>query len=160
MSATEHLNPLLRAQAIADMPAFPFSHPLNPNSEIHLRSLGRMTGLQRIGISIGRVPPGKESFCYHFQHSEEEFIYILSGRGIAEIGDEEFEVGPGDFMGFTAPSVGHQLKNPFDQDLVYLMGGENRAVEIADFPRLRKRFIRSADEIRVVDWDDQKSFWK
>src|SRR5207245_608704 len=27
----------------------------------------------------------------------------LSGRGIAEIGDEEVEVGPGDFMGFATP---------------------------------------------------------
>ena len=39
-------------------------------------------------------------------------------RGIAEIGDETFEVGPGDAMLFTAPSVGHHLRNPFEVDLV------------------------------------------
>nr|WP_231510349.1 hypothetical protein [Fischerella sp. PCC 9605] len=27
----------------------------------------------------------------------------MFGRGIAEIGDEEFEVAAGDFMGFTTP---------------------------------------------------------
>ncbi|WP_331280951.1 hypothetical protein [Fischerella sp. PCC 9605] len=30
-------------------------------------------------------------------------MYIIFGRGIAEIGDEEFEVAAGDFMGFTTP---------------------------------------------------------
>jgi uncharacterized cupin superfamily protein len=160
MSTTGKPNPLLRANAIAELMAFAFNHPLNPNSEIHLRSLSTMTGLQRLGISIGRVPPGKESFVYHFHHTEEEFIYILSGRGIAEIGDEEFEVGPGDFMGFTAPSVGHNLRNPFDQDLVYLMGGEHRDMEIGEFPRHRKRLIRSRDQFHLADDNDLKVFFK
>jgi len=26
--------------------------------------------------------------------------------------------------------------NPFDEELVYLMGGENREFDVADFPRL------------------------
>ena len=151
MSAPNQPNALLRADAIAALPTFPFSHPLNPQSEIHLRSLSAMTGLQRLGISIGRVPPGKESFVYHFHHTEEEFIYILSGRGVAEIGDEAFEVGPGDFMGFTAPSVGHHLRNPFDQDLVYLMGGEHRDIEIGEFPRHGKRVVRSREQSHLVD---------
>lgn len=119
-----------------------FSHPLNPKSEIHMRSLGDAVGLERLGIHIMRIPPGKESFLFHVHHTEEEFIYVLSGRGIAEIGDEEHEVGPGDFMGFPTPSVGHHLRNPFDEDVVYLAGGERRISEIADFPRVGKRVVR------------------
>jgi uncharacterized cupin superfamily protein len=69
-----------------------FSHPLNPKSEVHMRSLGDAVGLERLGIHIMRIPPGKESFVFHMHHTEEEFIYVLSGRGIAEIGDEEHEV--------------------------------------------------------------------
>ncbi|MBE9167764.1 cupin domain-containing protein [Pleurocapsales cyanobacterium LEGE 06147] len=64
---------------------------------------------------------------------------LLSGRGIAEIDDEEFEVGADDFLGFPAPSVAHHLRNPFETDLIYLMGGERQAVEIGDFLRLGKR---------------------
>ena len=78
----------------------------------------------------------KESFVYHAHDQEEEWIYLISGRGIAEIDSEEFEVGAGDFMGFPTPSVAHHMRNPFDEELVYLMGGENLDVEIADFPRL------------------------
>ena len=92
--------------------------------------------------ALVRISPGKESFVFHAHNGEEEFIYILSGRGIAEIGDEEHEVGPGDFMGFPTPSVGHHLRNPFAEDLVYLSGGERRAMEVADYPRLGKRMVR------------------
>jgi uncharacterized cupin superfamily protein len=142
---------LLRAAQIRELSEFPFRHPLNPKSEVHLRSLSRAAGLERIGLNIGRVPPGAESFVYHFHHCEEEFVYILSGRGIAEIGEESYEVGPGDFMGFTAPSVAHHLRNPFDVDLVYLMGGENREFEIGEFPRLGKRAIFEKSGAYILD---------
>ena len=134
------------------------SHPLNDASEIHLRVLGGLTGLERIGVTHVRVPPGKESFVYHSHQHEEEFLYILAGRGIAEIDDGEFEVGPGDFMGFPTPSVGHHLRNPFDEDLVYLMGGEHRDAEVADFPRQRKRFFRSGESVSIVDYDAIRSW--
>jgi uncharacterized cupin superfamily protein len=126
-----------------------FSHPLNPKSEVHMRSLGDAVGLERLGIHIIRIPPGKESFLYHMHHTEEEFVYILSGRGIAEIEDEEHEVGPGDFMGFPTPSVGHHLRNPFEEDLVYLSGGERRISEIADFPRANRRLVRVGMNVAI-----------
>ena len=149
---------LIRAAEIAALPEIPFRHPLNPKSEIHLRSLSALAGLARLGLHIGRVPPGAESFVYHFHHREEEFVYILSGRGIADIGDASHEVGPGDFMAFTAPSVGHHLRNPFDADLVYLMGGENSGFEIGEFPRLRKRAIFERDAAYIIDVDTATPF--
>lgn len=77
-----------------------FSHPWNPNSELYATRLSSRVGLSRVGISRVRVPAGKESFVYHSNHREEEWIYVLSGRGVAEIDGEEYEVGAGDFMGF------------------------------------------------------------
>src|SRR2546427_1337338 len=117
MPESAQSGPLIRAEPIASLPEFRFEHPLNPRSEVYLRALGALVGLERVGILVGRVPPGKESFVYHSHQHEEEFIYVLSGRGIAEIGAEEVEVGPGDFLGFATPSVAHHLRNPFDADL-------------------------------------------
>ena len=128
-----------------------FSHPWNPKSLLIGTHLSRAAGLQRTGVSLVRVPGGHESFLYHSHQQEEEWVYILSGRGITEIDGEEHEVGPGDFMGFPAPSAAHHLTNPFDEDLVYLMGGENRDCEIADFPRLGKRMVRVGEEVTVYD---------
>jgi uncharacterized cupin superfamily protein len=112
----------------------PFSHPWNPKSLLIGVQLGRAVGLKRTGVNIARTPPGKESFVYHSHQHEEEWRYILSGRGIAEIDGDEIEVGPGDFIAFPTPSVPHHLKNPFDQDLVYLMGGEKQEDGDCRFP--------------------------
>src|SRR5215468_11991082 len=119
-----------------------FSHPWNPNSEIIGTQLSRAVGMKRAGVSLARIPPAKESFVYHSHQFEEEWIYVLAGKGIAEIDGADYEVGPGDFIGFPTPSVAHHLRNPGPDDLVYLMGGENREYEVADFPRLGKRMLR------------------
>ena len=140
------------AELKAQMQAF--SHPLNPESQMQAVQLGVHVGLSRIGISLARIPPGKESFIYHSHESEEEFIYILSGRGIAEIDEGTHEVGPGDFMGFPTPSVGHHLRNPFEEDLVYLMGGESLPCEVAAFPKIGKRLIRMGTKAELYDLKD------
>jgi uncharacterized cupin superfamily protein len=142
---------LIRASELRDAPDASYAHPLNASSKMSGHMLGRMTGLERVGFNIIRIPPGKESFVYHRHFGEEEFLYILSGRGIAEIGDEEHEVGPGDFMGFPTPSVGHHLRNPFEEDLVYISGGERRPTEIAAYPRLGKILVRAGDKISIFE---------
>src|SRR5262245_31335123 len=87
-----HKASLSRAADRAKVPEESFSHPFNSNSQIFGRTLSDGTGLERIGLHWIRVPAGKESFVYHRHRTEEEFIYILSGRGIAEIDGEEHEV--------------------------------------------------------------------
>ncbi|MEB3216790.1 MAG: cupin domain-containing protein [Nostocales cyanobacterium 94392] len=158
MNNNEKPNPLIKAETIKQLPQQKFSHPFNPNSEISGVSLSEAVGLQRIGFHLAKIPPGKESFIYHSHEFEEEFIYILSGKGIAEIDNQEFEITEGDFMGFPTPSVAHHLRNPFEQDLIYLMGGERREYEIADFPRLQKRMFRNANQIQIAEYDNLKPF--
>jgi len=51
----------------------------------------------------------------------------------------------------------HHLKNPFDQELLYLMGGENREFQ-ADFFRLGKRMVKSGEKFEVYDVSNAKPF--
>ena len=148
---------LLTATEIAEKSGT-FSHPWNPNSEITGAQLGRLVGLKRTGVSLARIAPGKESFILHSHHFEEEWIYIMSGRATAQIGDDLVEVGPGDFVGFPTPSVAHHLRNTGTEDLVYLMGGEHREAEVADFPGVGKRVVRRGDQVDVYDLSDAKPF--
>ena len=148
---------LLRAADIAAR-SQTFSHPWNPKSEVTGYQLAKSTGLRRTGVNLARLAPGKESFVYHSHWTEEEWIYILEGRGVARIDDETYEVGPGDFMEFPTPGVAHHLTNPFDTELVYLMGGEHRDHEIADFPDLGKRMFRHAEGVEIFDLQDGKPF--
>jgi uncharacterized cupin superfamily protein len=130
-----------------------FSHPLNPGSLMVGTHLSSMVGLKRSGVSLLSVPPGNESTIYHSHHCEEEWIYILQGTGTARVDDREYQVNAGDFLGFTTPSLAHNLHNSGDADLVYLVGGEHRDVEIAEFPDLGKRVIRHGETIEMVDID-------
>jgi len=148
---------ILRAEQIAAS-LQSFSHPWNSNSQLSGSYLGRTVGLKRTGVNFVRIPPGKESFIYHAHYREEEWIYILSGHGVVEINEEEFEVDSGDFVGFPTPSVAHHLRNTGKEDLIYLMGGENLEVEIADFPHLKKRVLRHGETIDVYDFSDAKPF--
>jgi uncharacterized cupin superfamily protein len=148
---------LVKADEIAER-ASVVSHPWNPNSEIVGTRLGVLAGLSRIGVNRARIPGGKESFIYHSHYGEEEWIYIISGRGVAEIDGEEYEVAAGDFMGFPTPGVAHHLRNPYEDDLVYLVGGESHDLEVADFPRLGKRMIRHGQSVEIYDISDTRSF--
>jgi uncharacterized cupin superfamily protein len=148
---------LVKADEVAEN-AGSFSHPWNPNSEVIGTRLSTLVGLSRTGVSLIRIPAGKESFVYHSHHREEEWIYVISGRGVAEIDNEEFEVAAGDFMGFPTPSVAHHLRNPHDEDLVYLVGGENLDVEVADFPHLGKRMLRRGQDVEIYDTSVAQSF--
>jgi uncharacterized cupin superfamily protein len=133
-----------------------FSHPWNPLSELRGTQLARSVGLKRTGVNFIRVPPGKESFVYHSHQYEEEWVYVLSGRAIALIDDAEYEIAAGDFIGYPAPSVAHLMRNPGPDDLVYLSGGEHREFEVAEFPRLGKRMVRTGERVDVYDIADAK----
>jgi uncharacterized cupin superfamily protein len=132
-----------------------FKQRLNPNSEFIGAGLSRLAGMSRAHVTLARLQAGKDSFAYHAHMMEEEWIYILSGRGVAEIDGDSYEVGPGDFMGFSTPSVPHLLKNPFEEELVYLMGGEDRPLDVLDYPTLGKRYllIRGASGTEFYELD-------
>lgn len=147
---------LVRSDEIAEQAAAA-SHPWNPNSQFTGTRLAPLCGLTRVGVSLIKVPAGKESFIYHSQEREEEWIYIISGRGSAEIEEEEFEVGPGDFMGFPT-GIAHHLRNPYEEELVYRVGGENVDIEVANFPRLGRRIIRKNQDVQVYKTADATGF--
>jgi quercetin 2,3-dioxygenase len=133
-------------------------HPYNPRCEIHGWMLSRLAGLRRIAVNLAFLPPGKESAEFHAHHREEEWLYVLEGRGVAEVDAAAHVVGPGDFLGFP-PGVAHLLRNDSDDRLVVLVGGEVIPdVEVADFPRLGRRLVRAGRSVAVYPLDAELPF--
>jgi len=151
LSEKVETRPIQTAAEITESKEMVIRHPWNPNSEVHLKHLAHRAGLRRVALTLARVPPGKESFVYHSHERDEEFLFVLSGRGRAEIDGRFYEVGPGDFMGFTAPGVAHHLTNPYEEDLVYLMGGERSNLDIGHFPKLGRHIIFGPSGIFAAD---------
>ncbi len=148
---------LLTAGTIAGLVEVEHVHQFNANAVRFTRSLGDLVGLKSIGLHLVRVEPGRDTTTFHNHQVDEEFLYILSGHALAEIGDDTFEVGPGDFMGFSANSLPHSMSNPFEEDLVYLMGGQRNQIDVCDYPRLKKRMYRVNGVKQSVAWDDLDS---
>ena len=129
-------------------------HQFNENAVRLTRTLTEGTGMERIGLHLVRLEAGRDSTTHHFHDADEEFLYILSGRGVARIGDDSFEVGPGDFMGFPAPSPPHSLHNPNDEDLVYLMGGERHSPDVVHYPEIGRSMMKTSGKRLWAHWAD------
>ena len=143
------------AKAIAALPEQRNVHQFNDNAVRITRTLGTLAGLTQIGLHIVRLEKDRDSTEYHYHDADEEFLYVISGRGFAVIGDERHDVGPGDVMAFPHGSPPHTLSNPFEEDLVYLMGGERNSSDVVHYPNLKRSMVKSAGRRHWTDWSNQ-----
>ncbi|MDA4847592.1 cupin domain-containing protein [Hoeflea poritis] len=156
MSKTEQY--VVRTSAIPPEQTFHFGHPLNTASEMRIMPLSDRVGLTRIGVSIGRIPPGKEGFLPHAHTAQEEFVYVLEGEGTLTIDGDSTTIGPGDYVGFPTDGCVHHIENNGKQDLVYLMGGERTPADVAYFPTIGKTGFWANGAMHFVDDADVSSF--
>jgi len=126
-------------------------HPFNDRAVIHLKSLGEAAGLSDTGVHLARVAPGDETTAFHSHELSDEFVYILAGTATLSVGDEQHELGPGDFAGFPANGAAHIMQNTGSEDLVYLMAGGRPHVDIVNYPRAGKKMYKVGTRVDIVD---------
>lgn len=96
------------------------TEPMGP-----VRRVGKEAGLQRIGINIQRLPPGRRSSWPHAEEDEEEFVYVLEGEVDAWIDGDLHRMRPGDLAAFPAGTgICHCFMNNTEAEVVLLVGGE------------------------------------
>lgn len=141
---------LLTADAIAALPSQTKVHRLNPNAVRNTKSLGDAVGLTHMGVHLVTILPGRDTTEYHRHWYEEEFLYVLSGHGTADIDGQLHPVGAGDFMGFGRSAAAHSLSNTSTEPLVCLVGGQRLENDVCDYPRKNKRlYIHGLQEDMV-----------
>lgn len=134
---------IVTRQEIEDFDGVEKTHFLNENAQRRNKSLGDLTGLNRIGFHIIEVAPGRETTELHMHYHEEECVYILEGTAEATIGDQTVAVSAGDFIGYRAGGEAHALKNTGDSTLRCIVVGQRADHDVADYPRLQKRIYRN-----------------
>lgn len=149
---TTHLFRLADHTELAEVSS---THQFNENAVRHVRTLTQLAGLERTGLHIARLTKGCESTEHHTHTHDEEFLVVLSGRGKAVIGDECFDIQAGDLMAFPAGSPAHSMSNPFDDDLVYVMGGERNSDDVVHYPKLKRSMVKTGKTRYWTSWDDQ-----
>lgn len=115
----------------------------------------------RLGVNLCRVGPGQSACPFHTHQLEDEVFYVLSGHGVLRYGETLREIGPGDCVSCPAGSgLGHQLANPFNDDLVYLAIGLNEPNEVCTYPDSGKLMIRGLGQVgrlQAADYCDGES---
>jgi len=141
---------LVKAADIDEMDATRSVHSLNPNAIRLKKSVGDITGLTQLGAHIITLMPGHESSEYHRHLYEEECLYLLSGQGEAQIGEEVHAIGPGDFLGFARGGPAHVIVNTGSEPLVFLVVGQRLEQDVCDYPRKGVRlYIAGENEAYV-----------
>jgi uncharacterized cupin superfamily protein len=85
------------------------------------RRLGDAAGLTQFGINLLRLPPGYWSSQRHWQHREDEFVYVVAGEVVMVTDDGEEVLRAGDCAGFKGGDPnGHHLQNRSTADALLL----------------------------------------
>ena len=111
--------------AAASCPETSHQYPNSDEFTGHHRSIGRVAGLQRIGVHLTRLKPGERSSWPHAEEKEEEFVYVLEGKVDLWIDGVIHAMRPGDFAALPAGTgISHCFLNNSKHEVLLLVGGE------------------------------------
>ncbi len=110
------------------------------------RAIGDAFGLDKIGVNLTTLPPGKESSMRHWHTREDELIYVLEGEVVLRTDEGEQTLGPGMCAGFAAGSKnGHQLINRGERPARYLEISNRDPEDSAEYPDVDLAYRKGPD---------------
>jgi uncharacterized cupin superfamily protein len=87
--------------------------------------VGKALGLERIGIHIEVLEPGRRTSWPHAESAEEEFAYVIQGTPQVWIDGEIHDLNEGDFVAFpSGTGIAHTFINNSQKSVLLLVGGE------------------------------------
>jgi uncharacterized cupin superfamily protein len=109
----------------SDVPERDGAYPDSDERLAWSRPIGKIAGLERIGLHLTRVSPGRRTSYPHAESTEEEFVYVIEGEIDAWIDGALHRLNAGDLAAFPAGTgVCHAFLNNGDRDALLLVGGE------------------------------------
>ncbi|MFB6175542.1 MAG: cupin domain-containing protein [Halobaculum sp.] len=123
-----------------------------------------------IGCSLYELPPGGQSWPYHYHTGNEEAMYVLSGRGTLRLAGESHSISAGDYVAFPADERGgHHVANDGEEPLRYLAVSTMREPDVIVYPDSEKVGVFAgsppgSDDDRSVHGyyreDDDVDYWE
>jgi uncharacterized cupin superfamily protein len=103
------------------------------------KQLGQAAGGDALGASLYELPPGEQSWPYHYHTGNEEAIHVLAGEGLLVLDGDEHAVEAGHFAVFPPDeSGGHRVVNDADEPLRYLAVSTMHDPDVTVYPELGK----------------------
>jgi uncharacterized cupin superfamily protein len=121
------------------------------------RDLGSAVGSRTSGLAHIAVAPGKLSCPPHCHSAEEELFVVLEGKGVVLLGDEEYELKPGQIVARPpGTGVAHVFRGA-GSGLTLLAYGTRRSTDLCFYPRSRKISFRGLGVIGRISCVD---YWE
>ena len=97
--------------------------------------IGPQVGARKTGLSVYGLPPGQSICPYHFEHGEEEWLIVVSGRPTLRTPEGESELRPGDVAFFErGPGGAHKVTNRTEEEVRVLMFSDVRYPSVSVYP--------------------------
>jgi uncharacterized cupin superfamily protein len=128
--------------------------------------VGHELGTERLGASVWKLPPGESAYPFHFHYSDEELVFVLSGRPTLRTPEGVRELEPGEAVHFPLGEGGaHQVSNPTDEEVRFLSVSTSGAPDVVVYPDSNKlnaneRLPDGGGLSVYFDLDSQVDYWK
>lgn len=76
--------------------------------QVRRKQLRGAAGGKKLGCSLYELPPGCQSWPYHYHYANEEAIYVLEGNGTLRLAGEEVAISQDDYIALPAEPAGAQ----------------------------------------------------
>ena len=105
----------------------PFGVPITGREK---KRLGNAVGIDQFGVNLMTLKPGSWSSQRHWQHTEDELVFVVSGEVVLCENDGETVLKAGEAAGWkSGVPNGHCLINRTDKDAVVLEIGTRHVKE-------------------------------
>lgn len=108
------------------------------NKDVELESLGFGLKSQRLEPFRLTIDPHTETFCEPITHPGQEFVYCLNGQVEYTVGEETYQLGPGDSLLFSAMAEHSWRNNTSEAATILLVFQASRDPHLA-----RQRHLES-----------------
>ncbi len=148
---------------ISNINSIPKEYMDDPDFKTKMKTvlIGDAIGSEKIYVNIDYVKPGAASVKYHSHSKQEEFYFVLSGKGIFRIDDKEILINTGDVISLPAgKDNGHQFLNNSSEILQILDIGTREKDDIVTYPEenmiliKNKRLVFNMDD-NIKDWTSE-----
>jgi len=124
--------------------------------------IGGKVGAELIGGSLYEIPPGKQSFPYHYEYGAEEWLLCVGGRPTLRSPEGEQELRPGDLVCFPeGPEGAHQVLNRTEEPVRVLILSTQGLPKVAVYPDSDKFNVNTGnpDDRLIVRRESGVDYW-
>jgi uncharacterized cupin superfamily protein len=110
-------------------------------------AVGKRLGAELLGASLYELPPGENTWPYHYEHASEEWLVVVAGRPTLRTPDGRHELKPGDVAVFPrGPAGAHKVENRTEETARIVLFSSKGPLDVVAYPDSGKLGIWTRDE--------------